>query len=172
MGRPRFQLGYSGHRRRHGLAGGALPVSRPGDLVGPGRGRNPQGPGTRQEPGLLRCATKGLSRQVCPRFTRSASPGRRVCVCPSHCCSAAQLCPARRPPWPAARRASLCCTASQNLLRLMSMGSVTPSNHLVVPFSCLQSFPASGSFPVSQFFASRGQNIGASVSASVLPMSI
>ena len=130
--------------------------------------------GTRraQEPGLLRCATKGLSRQVCPRFTRSASPGRRVCVCPSHCCSAAQLCPTRRPPWPAARRASLCCTASQNLLRLMSMGSVTPSNHLVVPFSCLQSFPASGSFPVSQFFASRGQNIGASVSASVLPMSI
>ena len=89
--------------------------------------------GTRraQEPGLLRCATKGLSRQVCPRFTRSASPGRRVCVCPSHCCSAAQLCPTRRPPWPAARRASLCCTASQNLLRLMSMGSVTPSNHLI-----------------------------------------
>ena len=42
----------------------------------------------------------------------------------------------------------------------------------VVPFSsCLQSFPASGSFPVSQFFASGGQSIGVSVSASVLPMS-
>ena len=44
----------------------------------------------------------------------------------------------------------------------------------VVPFSsCLQSFPASGSFPVSQkawFFASGGQSIGASASASVLPM--
>ena len=41
----------------------------------------------------------------------------------------------------------------------------------VVPFSsCLWSFPASGSFPVSQFFASGGQSIGASVSASVLPM--
>ena len=41
----------------------------------------------------------------------------------------------------------------------------------VVPFSsCLQSFPASGSFPVSQFFPSGGQNIGASASASVLPM--
>ena len=43
----------------------------------------------------------------------------------------------------------------------------------VVPFSsCLQSFPASGSFPVSQFFASDGQSIGASASASVLPMNI
>ena len=43
----------------------------------------------------------------------------------------------------------------------------------VVPFSsCLQSFPASGSFPVSQLFASGGQRTGVSVSASVLPMNI
>ena len=41
------------------------------------------------------------------------------------------------------------------------------------PFSsCLQLFPASGSFPMSQFFALVGQSIGASVSASVLPMNI
>ena len=43
----------------------------------------------------------------------------------------------------------------------------------VVPFSsCLQSFPASGTFPMSQFFASGGQSIGVSASASVLPMTI
>ena len=43
----------------------------------------------------------------------------------------------------------------------------------VAPFSfCLHSFPASGSFPVSQLFASGSQNIGASASASVLPMNI
>ena len=42
----------------------------------------------------------------------------------------------------------------------------------VVPFSCLQSFPVSGSFQMSQFFTSGGQNIGASASASVLPMNI
>ena len=43
----------------------------------------------------------------------------------------------------------------------------------VVPFSsCLQSFPASGSFPMSQFFASGGQSITVSASASVLPMNI
>ena len=43
----------------------------------------------------------------------------------------------------------------------------------VIPFSsCPQSFPASGSFPVSQLFASGGQSIGASVSASVLPKNI
>ena len=41
-----------------------------------------------------------------------------------------------------------------------------------VPFSCLQSSPASESFPMSQFFASGGQSIGASASASVLPMNI
>ena len=40
----------------------------------------------------------------------------------------------------------------------------------VVPFTRFQSFPASGSFPMSQFFASGGQSIGASVSASILPM--
>ena len=41
----------------------------------------------------------------------------------------------------------------------------------VVPFSsCLQSFPASGSFPVSQLFASGGQSIGVSASTSVLPL--
>jgi len=42
----------------------------------------------------------------------------------------------------------------------------------VVPFSCLQSFPVSGSFTVSEFFASGGQSIGVSASASVLPMNI
>ena len=43
----------------------------------------------------------------------------------------------------------------------------------VVPFSsCLQSFPSSGSFPMSQFFASGGQSIGVSAWASVLPMNI
>ena len=42
----------------------------------------------------------------------------------------------------------------------------------VVPFSCFQSFLAWGSFPMGQFFASGGQSIGASASASVRPMNI
>ena len=43
----------------------------------------------------------------------------------------------------------------------------------IVPFSsCLQSFPASGCFPWSQFFASGDQSIGVSASASVLPLNI
>ena len=56
-------------------------------------------------------------------------------------------------PWTAACQASLSITNSWSLLKLMSIGSVMPSNHLssVIPFfSCLQSFPASGSFPMSQ----------------------
>ena len=53
------------------------------------------------------------------------------------------------------------------------VGDAIQPSHPVIPFfSCLQSFPASGSFPKSQFFASGGQTIGASTSASVLPMNI
>ena len=46
------------------------------------------------------------------------------------------------------------------------------SSSVIPVSSCLQSFPASGSFPMSQIFASGGQNIGVSASASVLPMNI
>ena len=78
-------------------------------------------------------------------------------------------------PWTAACQASLSITNSQSLLKLMCVESVMPSkiSSSVVPFSsCLQSFPASGSFQMSQLFASGGQSIGASASASVLPMNI
>ena len=80
-------------------------------------------------------------------------------------------------PWTAACQASLSITNSHSLLKFMSIELVMPSNHLIlfsfVPFSSrLQSFPASGSFPMSQFFASGGQSIGVSASASVLPMNI
>ena len=48
--------------------------------------------------------------------------------------------------------------------------AIQPS-HPVIPFSsCLQSFPASGSFQISQLFTSTGQSIGVSPSTSVLPM--
>ena len=70
-------------------------------------------------------------------------------------------------PLTATSQASLSFTISQSLLKLTSIESVMPSNHLILchPFSCLQSFPASGSFPMSQFFPSAGQSIGASASA-------
>ena len=78
-------------------------------------------------------------------------------------------------PWTAAHQASLSTTNSQSLLKLMSIESVMPSNRLIFccPFSsCLQSFPSSGSFPMSQFFTSGDQSIGALPLASVLPMNI
>ena len=79
-------------------------------------------------------------------------------------------------PWTVAHQSSLSFTISQSLLRFMSIETVMPPNHLILCslFSfCLQSFPASGSFPMSQlFFASGGQSIVSSVSASDLPMSI
>ena len=58
-------------------------------------------------------------------------------------------------------------------VKLMSIELVMLSSHLILCYTfsfCLPSFPASWSFPVSQFFASGGQSIG--VSASVLPMNI
>ena len=73
-------------------------------------------------------------------------------------------------PWTAASQASL--SNSQNLLKLMTIESVMPSNYIssVIPLSsCPQSFPASASFPVSQFFPLGSQSIGVSASASILP---
>ena len=70
-------------------------------------------------------------------------------------------------------QASLFITNSWSLPKLVSIESVMPSNHLILChpfFSHLQSFPASGSFPMSWFFTSGSQNIGVSASTSVLPM--
>ena len=77
-------------------------------------------------------------------------------------------------PWTAARQASLSFTVSWSLLKLMSLSQwCHPTiSSFVTPFSCLQSYPASGFIPMSQFFSSGGQSIGVSVSASVLPMNI
>ena len=75
-------------------------------------------------------------------------------------------------PWTAARQASLAIT---NLLKLVSIESVMPFNHLILccPLLLLPSiFLASGSFPMSQLFASGSQRIDASASASVLSMNI
>ena len=64
-------------------------------------------------------------------------------------------------PWTPARQVSLSIIDSLSLLKLVSIESVMPFNHLILsspfppafPFSsCLQSFPESGSFPMSQFF--------------------
>ena len=89
--------------------------------------------------------------------------------------SVAQSHPTLCNPMAAACQASLSVTNSQSLLKLLFIKSVIPSNHLILCFpfsSCLQSFPASGSFPTSQVFTSGAQSIGASTSTSVLPMNI
>ena len=78
-------------------------------------------------------------------------------------------------PWTAARQVSLSFTICYSLPKLMSIELMMTCNHLILfgPFSShLQSFPASGSFPVSRLFASGGQMIGVSASASVPPMNI
>ena len=77
-------------------------------------------------------------------------------------------------PWTAECWASLSFTISWCLLKFTSTESVMLSNHLILcpPLLLLSVFPASWSFPVSRLFASSGQSIGASASASVLPINI
>ena len=76
-------------------------------------------------------------------------------------------------PWTTAGQASLSITNSQSPSKPMPIESVMPSNHLILCCSlssCPQTFPASGSFPMSQLFAWGGQSTGVAASKSVLPM--
>ena len=77
--------------------------------------------------------------------------------------------------WTAAHQASLSFNNTRSLHKLTSIESHMPSNisSSVIPFSSrLQSFPTSVCFLLSRHFASGGQSIGASASASVLPINI
>ena len=77
-------------------------------------------------------------------------------------------------PWTEACQASLFFTISQRLFKLMSIESVMPSNHFILSSPSPPAFNLSQhqSFLMSQLFPSSGQSIGASVSASVLPVNI
>ena len=90
-------------------------------------------------------------------------------------CSVTQACPTLCEPIDCSTAGFLAFTVSHSLLKLMSTELVMPSKRpsSIAHFSsCPQSFPASGSFPMSWLFASGGQSTGASASASVLPMNI
>ena len=76
-------------------------------------------------------------------------------------------------PWPAEHQASLCFIISWSLLKLTSITLVMPSNHLILCHSLLllpSIFPSIRVFSKCLLFASGGQRIGASASASVLPL--
>ena len=110
-------------------------------------------------------------RILCPLHWQVGS----LPLVPPQFSSLTQLCPTLCDPRTAARQASLSITTSKSLFKLMSieLWCHATISSFVIPFSsCLQSFPAAGSFPMSQFFALGDQNNGASASASVLPMSV
>ena len=89
--------------------------------------------------------------------------------------SVAQSCLTLCNPMDCSTPASLSFTISLSLLKLMSIELGMPTNHLLLCLtssSCLQSFPASGLFQMSQFFTSGGQSVGVSAPASVLPKNI
>ena len=72
----------------------------------------------------------------------------------------------------ASRQGSLPFTISGTCSKLLSIESVMTSNHPILFSACFPSFPASGSFPMSQLFTSGSQSIGTSDSAAVLPVNI
>jgi len=77
-------------------------------------------------------------------------------------------------PWTAVRQVSLSSTLSRILFKFMSIELMilTVSSSATLSSFCIQSFPASGSFPMSWHFTSGGQRIGASASTSVFSMNI
>ena len=94
------------------------------------------------------------------------------CCC---CCSVTQSCLTLCDPMDWNMTAFLPFTISQSFLRIMSTESVMPSNHLILccPLLLLPSiFPVSQAFSMSHFFTSGDQSIGASASASLLPVNI
>ena len=131
-----------------------LPCPPPGDL--PNQGSNP---------GLLHAG----------RFFTNWASREALCALSVQFSSVAQSCLTLLTPLTAAHQASLSITNSRSLLKLMSIESVMPSNHLILCPPLLlppSTFPSSGSFPMSQFFTSGDQSIGVLASASVLPMNI
>ena len=89
------------------------------------------------------------------------------------CCSVIRSCLALSTPWAAAYQASMSFTISWRFLKLMSIESVMPSNHLILccPHLLLPSaFPNIRVFSNVWVFTSGGQSIG--ISASVLPINI
>ena len=90
------------------------------------------------------------------------------------CCSISLSCPTLCDPMDCRTPGSSVLHYLLSLLKIMSIESVMPSNHLgyVVPFSsCLKSFPASGSFLTSQLFTSGGQSIGSSLNVGISQLS-
>ena len=103
---------------------------------------------------LMDCSTPGSSQFSCSVMSGSLWPVK------SRLQSVRLLCPPLSP-----RICSNSCSLSQCCYLTISSSAA--------PFSCCpQSFPTSGSFPLSRLFLSGGQSIGASASASVLPMNI
>ena len=140
------------------------------------------------EPGCVTCAAAPRSLEACERPGVDRTDDPRCCAVhagwrpPSavsfnirydNCCLAMRLCPIFATPRTVARQAPLSSAVSCSSLKFVS----TQSAMIFLSFSAAhssrpESFLASGSFTMSWVFASGGQRIGASASASALPVNI
>ena len=119
---------------------------------------------------FIKMESWGTSLVVQQSRLHSSSVSGRGSV-PGYCCSVTQLCPTLWDPMD-------CSTPGFPVLHHLRELAQTHVHWIgnamssVASFSCIQSFPESGSFLMSQLFVSGGQSIGASASASVLPVNI
>ena len=112
-------------------------------------------------------AVSELSEFLCSRLKQSESPPNKISVQFSRSVVSNSL----QPPWTTAHQSSLSITNSWILLKLMSIKSVLPSNHLILCLLLLPSIiPSTRVFRMSQFLASGGQSTGVSASPSVFQM--
>ena len=129
-------------------------------------------PGTGEPGGLPSMGSQQSQTRLKQLSSSSSSSGLKEHESEIICCSVTQSCPAvcnpvncSVPGFPVHQLLEF----TQTHFHWVS-DAIQPSLPLVPFSSCLQSFPASGSFPVSQFFPSGDQSIGVSASASILPM--
>ena len=123
-------------------------------------------PGVSSEVGLLAFPSDEFTFPGAHQDTSGRLPG---------CCSVSKSVQLFVTPWTVARQASLASTISWCLLKFMSVESVMPVSHFILchPLLLLPLiFPSIRVFLMSQLFTSGGQSIGASATASVLPVNI
>ena len=133
---------------------------------------------TQSEQSLLKKIIDGLAQHKVAMNLQTVLKNTISANCNKHrfCCSDAQSCPTFCDPHGLQQVRLPCSSLSPGICSIswtLSWWCYPTISSCVVAFcTCPQSFPASGSFPVSQFFTSGGQCIGTSTLASVLPMNI
>ena len=139
----------------------------------PPKGKAGQCGGTREEPAKCSVGSTLTSLGQPPTPGMHALSFQEYCELSKDCCLSDAKCSLMlSTPWTAVHQAAQSITISLSLFKLMSIESVMPSNHLILCHPLLLCPQSSPFFPMNHLFPSGDQSVGASASASVLPVNI